>query len=447
MKSEHAIVMGASMSGLLAARVLSKHFQRVTLMERDALPSGVENRRGVPQGRHTHGLLASGLRVLEQLFPDFTKQATEEGALPGDVVRDVCWFFEEGNLAQPTSGLNGLLASRPLLENLVRRRVLALPNLALEQDCQVDGLLATPDRDRITGVSCKSGAVSADLVVDCTGRGSKTPQWLETLGYLKPAEERVQVAIAYTTRWFRRQPHQLNGKFGAIVGPTPTGKRGGAMLLQEPGDRWTCTLFGHFGNQAPEDVPGFLEYASTLPSPEIYQTIRDAEPISEASSTRFPHHQRRRYEKLKRFPAGFLVMGDGICSFNPIYGQGMSVAAQEAMELDALLAESQQDFALRFFERIASVVDIPWSIAVGSDLRIKETVGPRSTATTIINGYIARLQRAAHNDPMLSVAFHNVANLLAPPPTLLHPKMMLRILRANWNAPKAASSQAHSQTA
>jgi 2-polyprenyl-6-methoxyphenol hydroxylase-like FAD-dependent oxidoreductase len=425
----HAVVMGGSMAGLLAARVLADHFAQVTLLERDVLPHGVAQRRGVPQGHHTHGLLASGRQALDRLFPGFSRELEELGAVPGDIVRDVRWFFEGAPLARPRSGMDGLMATRPFLEAGVRSRVRAIPNVTVRDGCQVAGLSAAHSHDRVTGVRLSTGeTLEADLAVDATGRASRSPQWLQSLGYDRPPEERVEIGLGYTTRFFRRAPGHLGGDLGTVVPPTPDGKRGGVMVAQEA-DRWTVTLISHFVQPAPLDLNGFVAYATMLPSPDIHDVIRCAEPIGDAVSSRFPASVRRRYERLSRFPEGFLVMGDGICSFNPIYGQGMSVAALEALALDDVLAHGMHAVGPRFFKKAAPIVDTPWTTAVGNDLRMPETVGPRSVGVTLINGYMARLQQAAHTDATLAVTFMRVANLLAPATDVLKPSAAWRVLR------------------
>jgi 2-polyprenyl-6-methoxyphenol hydroxylase-like FAD-dependent oxidoreductase len=427
---KRAVVMGGSMAGLLATRVLSDFFDEVVLLERDAFPATAVNRRGVPQGRHTHGLLASGGQVLNQLFPGIDEELIREGAVPGDIGLQGRWFNEGGCLAQFPSGLRGFAMTRPLLENIVRKRVLSLRNVLAKEDTQVQGLAMAEDRSCVKGVQLADEVLEADLTLDATGRGSRTPQWLEEAGYAKPKEERVEVALGYTTRFFRRRASDLDGDIVVVIPPTPTGKRGGVMLAQE-GDRWTVTLVAHFGNYPPEDLSGFLEFARTIPAPYIYEVIRNAEPLGEPVSLRFPASSRRRYEQLGRFPGNYLVIGDAISSFNPIYGQGMSVAALQAQELAAALKDNSPNLAQRFFSRVAKVVDIPWAIAVGNDLRMPQTVGPRNAGVNVINWYMSKLHRAAHHDPVPAMAFHRVANLLAPPPTVMHPRVAWRVLRGN----------------
>lgn len=437
---EHAIVIGGSMAGLLCARVLADHCDRVTIIERDTFPTGIENRRGVPQGRHTHGLLASGRGVLERLFPGISAELLNAGALSGDLTAQARWFIGGACLARFTSGIEGLLMSRPFLETAVRGKVLALANVRARENAAVDGLASSHDNARVTGVRIAGETLEAGLVVDTTGRGSRSHQWLEAMGYATAPEERVEIAVAYTTRWFRRQPQHLGGDIVGIVPPTPEGKRGGVLLAQEDG-RWTLTLIGHFGHVAPPDLEGFIEYARTLPAPFIYEVIRDAEPIGDPILARFPASVRRRYEQLQRFPEGYLVFGDAISSFNPIYGQGMSAAALEAIELAETLSAGKSNLAPRFFQRAAKVVDIPWAVAVGNDLRMKETIGTRPAGLNFINWYLSKLHRAAHHDPVAALAFHRVGNLLAPPPSVMHPRIAWRVLMGNLRSRPAAEPE------
>ena len=430
---QHAIVIGGSMAGLLAARVLTDHFEQVTIVERDTFPAVGENRRGVPQGKHTHGLLAGGARVLDQLFPGFTREIAAAGALPGDIASTCRWFHGGGYLARPASGLEGILASRPLIEGIVRQRVLALPRVRVLQGQEAVGLLS--QHSHVTGVELSGGVrLDADLVVNCCGRASHGPDWLKKLGYEQPRTERVEVAIGYTTRLFRRRPEHLDGDLAAIIAPNPQNRRGGVMLAQEH-DRWTVTLLSYFGNYAPSDLAGFRHYAHSLECPDIAHVLDHAEPIGEALTMRYPASVRQRYEELTRFPRGYLTFGDAICSFNPIYGQGMTSAAMQAKALGECLGSA--DLARDFFRRAAAVVDIPWGIAVGADLRIPETVGPRTAMVKFINWYIGKLHVAAHHDGNLAIAFHRVANLLAPPASLLTPAMAWRVWRGQHSAPPA----------
>ncbi|HEY7210433.1 MAG TPA: hypothetical protein VH477_09195 [Bryobacteraceae bacterium] len=431
---ERAIVIGASMAGLLAARVLADVYDKVLVLERDELPNTSKNRRGVPQGQHTHGLLAGGREALDKLFPGISAQCVDQGAISGDILRESRWFMEGGCHARCASGLNGLLMTRPFLESIVRERVRRLANVEFRENVTVTALASSPAKYRVTGVMLGDEFIESALVVDTTGRGSRSSQWLEEMGYSKPEEERVEVGLCYTTRFFKRRQEDLDGDRAVIMPPTPSGKRGGVMLAQE-GGRWTVTLISHFGTPPPAELEGFVEFARTLPAPYIYEVVRNAEPSGDAAGTRFPASVRRHYERLRRFPQGYLVMGDALSSFNPIYGQGMSVAALEAMALQKCLAQGTTNLARRFFTRASKIIDTPWSIAVGNDLRMPEAKGPRTAAVKVINAYIAKLHKAAHHDPKIAVAFHRVGNLLKPPSHILHPRIAARVLWGNFRRP------------
>jgi 2-polyprenyl-6-methoxyphenol hydroxylase-like FAD-dependent oxidoreductase len=427
---KRAIVLGGSIGGLLAARVLADHYREVIVVERDVFPGRGEHRRGVPQGRHTHGLLAGGYQVLRRLFPDITRSLVEAGAIESDVASHTRWFLEGGCLQRSDSGMDGILVSRPFLEGVIRERVFALPNVVRRDGTDVEGLLSNANGTKVTGIRLRSETLEAELTIDCTGRGSRSPQWLESLGYDRPVEERIEVLLSYVSRQFRRRPEQLDGDLAAVIPPTPEGKRGGVIAAQENGS-WIVTLISRAREAAPEDLEGFIEYSRTLPAPYIYDVIQSAEPIGPAASSRFSANVRRRYEQLARFPEGYLVFGDALCGFNPVYGQGMSVAALEADILAGVLGESTNQVAERFFRGAAKVIEIPWRSAVASDLRMPETSGPRPAAVRLTNWYIRHLHRAAHADRVVAKAFHEVANLLASPLGIFRIGIAARVLWRN----------------
>lgn len=429
---EHAIVIGAGMGGLLAARVLSDFYPVVTVLERDAFPATDTPRKGVPQGRHTHGLLARGSAVLEELFPGYNMEVVaQSGGLIGDVANDVIWIGRNVRLANGTSGLTGLLASRPVLEGHLRRRLLGLPNVRIMESCAVRGLATDPVRKSVTGVrTCVEGqpeeTINADLVVDATGRGSSSARWLEELGYQAPVSEQVEIGISYTTRSYRRRLTDLDGKHGIVVAGSAPIWRNGVMLAQE-GDSWIVSAGGFLGDDAPDDDQGFLAYLATLPTMEIHDVVASAEPLTGFRRYRYASSLRRRYEQLNRFPENYLVFGDAICSFNPVYGQGMTVAAEEALTLQQCLRSGSSDLARRFFRAAAKIVDIPWDIAVGNDLRHPHVQGARPPMLRFINWYIGKLHLAAMGDSTLATAFLKVVNLMMPPSSLLSPAIARRV--------------------
>ena len=431
---QHAVVIGSSIAGLLAARVLSAHFDRVTLFDRDGLPAVPAHRNGVPQGRHGHGLLASGFEGLKRLFPALERELLEAGALPGDVIGNVRWFQHGHCKAKFESGLGGLLLSRFLLEWAIRQQVARLANVTIHESSHVLGLLnggGRVDGVRVQRAGRGGETFLADLVIDASGRGSRSPEWLAELGYERPAMDEVKIDLGYTTRTFRRRPTDLGGDTGAVLAPRPPHEMRAGFMLAMEGDRWIVTLGGWMGNHAPADPEGFLAFAKSLSRPDIYEVIRDGEALTEAVRYLFPSNLRRRYERLKRFPDCYLVMGDAVSSFNPLYGQGMSVATLEALALaDCLAAAPSPDRLWRpFFKTIGHIVDTPWAIAAGGDFAFPGVTGPRPAGTDLVNWYLNYVHRAAATDRRVCRVFFDVANLLRPPTALFGPSIVARVAR------------------
>ena len=340
-----------------------------------------------------------------------------------------------------------------MLEGHVRRRLLALPNVRAIENCAVQGLVAAADGSAIKGVRVRIGngveqKVTADLAVDASGRGSSSPAWLENLGYARPEEERIEIGIGYTTRVYRRRPTDLGGKLAIVIAGSGPNWRNGTILYQTE-DRWIVSIGGYFGDHAPDDAQMFAAYAGSLPTSEIHDIVAHAEPMGDFVSYRYPANLRRRYERLRRFPRGFLVFGDALCSFNPVYGQGMTVAAQEATLLQACLRDGDANLARRFFSAAKVAIDTPWDIAVGNDLRHPQVQGSRPPKVRFINWYIGKLHMAARHDAVLTKVFLQVANLEAPPTQLLHPAVVMRVIRGNlFKRPRGSAkvSQAAAQS-
>jgi 2-polyprenyl-6-methoxyphenol hydroxylase-like FAD-dependent oxidoreductase len=424
------------MAGLLTARVLTEAYERVTVVERDVLPACGEHRRGVPQAHHLHGLLASGLAALETLFEGFAEEMVMAGGLVGDVQADGRWYLDGHHYRQVPSGLHGLTASRPLLEGRVRARVRALPTVEVLDGCDAAGLKVCADGRRVTGLGVLARAdgaaaqvLDADLVVDASGRGSRTPVWLWQLGYPRPARDEVRVGVGYASRLYRLDPDVLGGDgFGISNGTLPHRYGGGLQLLEH--GQMLVTLGGYQSNHPPIDPEGFTAFAAQLPA-GLYEVIQQGEPLNDPIRFTFPVSVRNRYERLRRFPDGLLVLGDAICSFNPTYGQGMSVAALEAHALRDCLRGGTHRLAARFFPAAAKIVDRAWDISVISDLQLPEVAGRRTLKVHLVNAYLPHVHAAAAVDARVGAAFLRVFNLFDPPPRLLSPTLVWRVLRAN----------------
>ncbi len=429
------------MAGLGAARALVDHFDRVTLVERDALQADSIHRKGVPQAQHAHGLLPSGYRILCDYFPGLADELVADGAVPGDLTGDFLWYQYGRWKLRSDCGLQGILVSRPHLERKVRRRVLALPKLTLLPDHDGEEPVFDPATRRVEGLRVRaraSGAASvleADLVVDALGRGSPSPKWLEDWGYGKVVETVVPIEVGYATAIFERRPDDLYGSTGAIIaGTAPQSTRFAAVLGAE-GNRWIVTLAGCLRDYPPTDFAEWKAFARSLPTPEVADLASGREPIGPIASYRFASNRHRHYERLKDFPAGYLVTGDAVCSFNPLYGQGMSVALSEARALDRCLAAGDRELAPRFFRETARIVASPWAIATGEDYRYPQVAGRRPAGFAILSRYMERVHRAASRDPVVLRRFFEVASLLAPPPSVLAPAIAWRVLTGGRGAP------------
>lgn len=435
---DHAAVLGASMAGLLAARVLADAYGKVTVVDRDAMPDIGGHRRGVPHGRHHHALQPRGCAVLEQLFPGFTAEAVRAGAGVGDVLRHCRWLLSGYRLQQVEAGVLGLIASRPFLEGQIRARVQALPGVTFLERADVAGLATTAGR-RVTGVHIRDQMgnhlqLPADLVVDATGRGSRTPVWLAEWGYQPPVEERIQIGLGSATRTYRLRAGALGSDGMIQIGATVANPRIGVLGMLE-GGRHMLTLGGILGDHPPIDPAGFDAFAASLPFPDIADAIAGAQPLDDPVAFRFPAAVRRRYEYLHQFPDGLLVLGDAVCSLNPVYGQGMTVAANQALVLGRLLARHRDPAPGQYFRAIAKTIDPPWDFAVRADLALPGVPGMRTRKIRQANAYLPRLLAAASRDAALSIAFIRVSSLLDPPASLLRPH---RVLRTWWIAPRKA---------
>ena len=440
----HAVVVGAGIGGLLAGRVLAGYFDRVTLLDRDALPYTAAGRKGIPQGRHLHSLATRGGEILERYFPGLDAELADAGCPALDQAWDTCTDTPAGRLPRFRSGIAMRAVSRSLLEERVRNRLKEDPKTRFLAGREVVGLVSDAGGNSVVGVhvrrrgSTEAGeTLPADLVVDASGQGSRTPRWLEELGYDAPEEEVVDARLGYATRWFR-VPDDFSGDWKglAVLPGWPNDTRGGTLRRVE-GGVWTAVLIGLDGDYPPTRGDAFLDFARTLSSSTIYDAIKDAEPVSPVYGYRRTANRRRRYERM-HLPENFLITGDAACSLNPSYGSGMTAAALSTEALEGCLYEQRfrsPKHALvglghRFHKRQAAAIAPCWKVTTSTDRQW-------SASSVEDLGLPGRLfHRVSEEVLALAVEREDVArtllevkNLLEPPSTLLRPGILFPTLR------------------
>lgn len=438
----HAVVIGGSLSGLTMARVLADHFRQVTLVERDRFPQdGPAFRKGVPQARHAHILLPSGHSAFEQLLPGLQDDLVAAGAVWVRLPEEALWQSAAGwSQRFPTSHLL-LASSRELIDWAVWCRVRQIPNVCVLERREVTALIAGASGDRVSGVRLRvrgdghtdrtTKTLRADLVIDASGRSSRAPAWLAALGYERPPETIIDAKLGYATRQYAPPPGFAADWKLLLLQAAPPKERRSAVLLPLEGGRWIVGCQGVADDHPPTDGSRFLEWARGLRSPLLYEVIRDAEPLSPVYGYGNTSNQRRRYEQLRRSPEGFAVVGDAACAFNPVYGQGMAVAAMTAVALDRVLREhaGHAGLARRLQRQVAKCNAHAWLVSSGEDLRYPTTTGARATLPArLLHRYIDRVIEAAIIDQGVNRAFIDALSLLAPPASLFRPSVALKVL-------------------
>ena len=373
---QKALVIGGGIAGLLAARVLSEAYDEVLVVERDARPEQAGTRSGAPQSFHLHQVLPRGEQILESFFPGFLADMQAGGAFPIQNTL-VQMTNSYGTIPFPGDG-DGFTYSRGLLEWVLRERVRALSNVRFLYHQEVTGLATTVDAAWVTGVHIRERGqlegqttLSGDLVIEASGRSSKLPQWLAALGYELAADERVIAHIGYSSCYYKIPSHKRNVAL-IVVDPDPArGYYTGGVLKAIEGDMWAVCLSSAGGEYPPTDAKGFEEGFTQLVSPVLAEMLQEAQPLTEPRGYRLPECVRHHYEEMERWPAGLLVLGDAFCSFDPIYGQGMTVAAIEANTLATSLREEQGQpgFEQRTLKLMQEAIYPAWWRSTIDDLR------------------------------------------------------------------------------
>jgi 2-polyprenyl-6-methoxyphenol hydroxylase-like FAD-dependent oxidoreductase len=424
--SKRAVVIGAGMGGLPAAQVLADYFREVVVIERDVLPADATPRRGVPQGKHPHGVLAGGFKALCDLFPDFPSTLVQAGANSLDAGLDVCLEYP-GQEPFPvlSLGIPTFTMTRPLLELAVRRRVNERANVVFRDGCRVVAIGATPDGNAVASVSYKTRdgkleVLAADLVVDASGRGNPTLDFLKSTGRPMPEETVIGVDFGYSTAIYTIAPAAVPARKVVITMPkAPDESRMGLLMLREDG-KWFAALGGRGADAPAADADAFTAYAASLPTSSVYDAIKDATLHGHIEQFAFPESRRRHFNSTDDFPRGLIPIADSVCRFNPVYGQGMSAAAQEAVVLRNLLAAHASDadplaaLGSEFLCAMESIVENPWSLSALPDLVYPDARGERPADLEKSMEHHIAITQAAHHDPDIHKRLIEVLNLLKP---------------------------------
>ena len=433
---KQCVVIGAGMAGLLHARVLADFADEVTIIDRDHMPDQPEPRSGVPQGPHIHYLMARGLQVLDTLFPGIEDALRDSGAPQIKIGLHTRYMLYQQWQPSVDAGLHTYVAERPLLEEMVRQRVLALPNVTLVERTEATGL--TFADGRVNGVVTRTRpahgdpvTLPADLVVDASGRDGKVLDWLAAAGYPAPATTTVDAKLGYATRWYAKPDDPaLDWRILYILTSPPAQTRGGGILEHRNG-RWLVTLLGTNGDYPPTDDDEFLAFARSLPDPAIYDAICAAQPQSSIHSFRNTANRWRSFEKLDHQPDGLFVTGDAACEVNPVYGQGVTKAALNALALQELLAAGEVDNRA-FYRKIAKINLEFWQTAAYGDLNYPGTTSSEreTPVQRLMRAYVSAVLFGTTRDPKVTYAFHRVLNMVDPATNLMKPDILLRVLRA-----------------
>ena len=441
-QTNHAPVIGGGIAGLLAAQILTKYFDRVTIIERDSLGEQPRQRQGVPQARHVHVLLKHGQQILEQIFPGIEADLSEAGVPIIDWTADLLWFGSSGLAPRFTSGLTTFTCSRNLLEWSIRGRLATNASVIFMQAARVTNLLTDINKVSVDGIRVQLHDKSqldliGDFVIDASGRNSCTPKWLIEIGYTSPSETIVDSFSGYASRWYQC-PDDLKSDWQCLyVAAKPPSTRS-AVIYPVENDRWVVTLAGAGRDYPSIDDAGFLEFAKSLHSPAIFEAIKDAKPISEAYSYKGMANRLRHYEKLSKFPERFVVIGDAVCAFNPVYGQGMTVAASAALILDQCLSQQLSKCSNRsltglsriFQKRLSKVIAKSWRMTTGEDFRWPTTEGKRpDLIARLTQFYVDQILLLSAENKYIHKCFLEVMHQLKPFSSFFHPRISIQVLK------------------
>lgn len=433
-EGKRAIVIGGSIAGKLSARVLSEFFEEVIVVEKDQKNDSIAIRKGVPQGSQGHVLLKGGEEIIEELFPGIIDEMVKEGSTVSDFAQDLLWFHHGYQKNRFNSGMSIIQQSRPFLEWHIQKRMENFPNIDFRYGCKVTKLLLNAKKE-ISGLTVekldgKQMNLSGDLVVDASGAASFTPRWLEELGFNKPEKAEVKVDLFYASMIFGKLATGDSNWHSLLIYPKPPKQSRGGTISPIEGGRHLVTLLGYGIEPLPSDHPSFLQYAKNLDQPDLYEAIKTAVPESGIQIYRFPAFRRYHYDKLNQFPAGLLVMGDSFCRIDPVFAQGMSIAAMEAEVLRKMLKtfKTKEKLTKEFHRNISKIIDIPWLIALTEDFRFRHTSGKKPIGLSILQKYVKNVVLACSHNEKIYRQFMKVLHLKAHPVSLFKPAILYGVI-------------------
>ncbi len=432
MMPKKAIVIGGSIAGLLTARVLSDFFEDVVLIEKDKYVEGGKIRNGTPQAHHIHVLLAKGREIFQDFFPELEKDLIKKGANKIDFLNDIRYRLPSGWAPRFNSGIVTFACTRTLLENTIRHQIQKIPKIKIEQGEQITSfVLEKPNK---ISLKTKDGKeIHGDLIVDCTGRNTKSPSWLEDIGFPKPKETKINSFVRYSTR--RYIPSQKDRKWKMLVilnKPISNPRLGGIYPIE--GGKWLVGLYSIGNEYPPTDDDGFLEFTKHLESMELYDALKDAVPDSKIHGYQVQGSRKYHYEEMPRWPENFIVLGDAVAIFNPYYGQGITSAALGAETLGDMLKndEVKNDFTRKFQKRLSMTISLPWTLGTSEDLRWPTTVGKRpNMITRMVQNHAQKVLLISPKSMLAAKSFQQMMHMIRSPAIIFHPLILLHMIVNN----------------
>jgi 2-polyprenyl-6-methoxyphenol hydroxylase-like FAD-dependent oxidoreductase len=433
-----ALVIGGSIAGLFAARILSDFYEEVLILEKDPKNEKNLTRTGVPQGSHGHALLKSGEEILSELFPGIVDELTADGSVKSDFTSELAWNHHGSWKVKYHAGISIIQQSRPFLEWHIKRRLEMLPNISFLYGVKAKKLLISSDSTNVIGVEILSDGkaaipLKADFVVDATGAGSSSSTWLSQLGFDSPQKSEVKVNLFYASRIYSSLSSKNKDWGNLLVYPNPPEQKRGGSISPIENQRWMVTLLGYGVESPPSTEEEFIKYAESLEQPDVYEAIKNGTPDTDVSVYRFPALRRFHYEKYHRFPNGLIVIGDAFCRMDPVFGQGMSIAALEAIALKkelqkALKKNKPVQISINAHRSFSKIIDVPWLIALTEDFRFTHTVGAKPFGLPLLKWYVKRVILACANNQRVYGKLINVLQLKAHPISLFTPNTLKAVL-------------------